>query len=200
MFTLGRVADPISGAQQLRRWRCGRIMMREGKLVEIQRRLMCGSASMAQVWWQAKYGRPDDELCWMDYHQPLGMPGFLTLDYVRSGRQAGYKSFVGATYVLDEIARLRGAVAIVAHISNGNISDRFMQRMGWEQHMQKWSGRHWIRRFYDGYPESKLHRYVDAIEPSSTKATGKRTDSTPPSAVPNLVAPAPQIIQQTADI
>ena len=83
--------------------------MRAGRLVEIERRLMCGSVSVAQVWWQAKYGRNDDDICWLNYHQPLGMPTFLTLDYIRSGSRAGYKTFVGACHVLDEIARIRGA-------------------------------------------------------------------------------------------
>ena len=134
--------------------------MQSGRLVEIQRRLTCGSVSVAQVWWQAKYGRSDDDICWLDYHQPLGMPGFLTLDYFRSGKAAGYKTFVGACHVLDEIARIRGASAIVAHVRNGNISDRLLTRLGWQQHQLHWSGRHWIRRFYDGYPDSVLHRYA----------------------------------------
>lgn len=115
---------------------------------------------MAQVWWQAKYGRNDDEFCWIDYHQPFGMPTFLTLDYIRSGTKAGYRSFLGATNVLNEIARIRGASAIVAHVSNGNISDRLLSRLGWERHLKQWSGRHWIRRFYDGYPESSIDRYL----------------------------------------
>ena len=134
--------------------------MRDGRLVEIQHRLMCGSVSVAQVWWQAKFGRRDDDICWLDYHQPSGMPAFLTLDCMRSGTLAGYKTFVGACHVLDEIARVRGAQAIVAHVTNGNISDRLLERLGWEQHQQQWKGRHWIRRFYDGYPESALHRYA----------------------------------------
>jgi hypothetical protein len=136
--------------------------MRAGKLVEVQRRLSCGSVSVAQVWWQAKYGRNDDDICWIDYHQPLGMSGFLTLDYIRSGTKAGFKTFVGACNVLDEIARIRGTSAIVAHVTNGNISDRLLSRLGWEKHLSHWNGRHWIRRFYDGYPESALHRYLVA--------------------------------------
>lgn len=115
---------------------------------------------MAQVWWQNRYGRPDDDLCWIDYHQPFGMPAFLTLDYMRSGKRAGYKSFRGACAVLDEIARLRGSQAIVAHVSTQSLSDRLLERLGWQQHLQKWSGRHWIRRFYDGYPESAIDRYL----------------------------------------
>lgn len=160
MFRLGAVTDLIAEADRIRRWRCGRIVMKSGRLVEIQHRLMCGSVSVAQVWWQAKYGRSDDDLCWLDYHQPFGLPGFLTLDYIRAGQFAGYKTFIGAVNVLEDIARLRSASAIVAHVTNHSISDRFLQRCGWERHLLDWKGRHWIRRFYDGYPSSKLHRYA----------------------------------------
>ncbi|MCG8648264.1 MAG: hypothetical protein MI861_00435 [Pirellulales bacterium] len=160
MFRLDAVENPLSGAEKIRRWRCGRIVMRDGRLVEVQRRLFCGSVSVAQVWWQAKYSRCDDDVCWLDYHQPMGMPQFLTLDYIRSGRSAGYKTIVGACNVLNEIARIRSVSAIVAHVTNRSISDRLLRRLGWQQHLQHWNGRHWIRRFYDGYPESSLHRYA----------------------------------------
>ena len=90
------------------------------------------------------------------------MRGFLTLDYIRSGTFAGYKSSIGACHVLDEIAKVRGTSAIVAHVTNGTISDRLLMRVGWQQHLNQWSGRHWIRRFYDGFPESSLHRYTAA--------------------------------------
>lgn len=161
MFRLDAIDDPRREAEKIRRWRCGRIVMQAGRLVEVQRRLSSGSVSMAQVWWQAKYGRNDDEICWIDYHQPIGMSAFLTLDYVRSGTRAGYRSFRGATVVLDEIARLRGTLAIVAHVSNGNISDRLLVRLGWQRHLDSWNGRHWIRRFYDGYPPAtQIQRYL----------------------------------------
>ena len=160
MFLFPTVSDPLSCADEIRRWRSGRIIMRSGKLIGVQRRLWCGSVSVAQVWWQSRFGRPNDDYCWLDYHQPFGMPGFLTLDYVRSGTAAGFKSFVGACHVLDDIAQLRGTMAIVAHVSTAAISDRLLQRLGWQQHMDNWSGRHWIRRFYDGYPEPTLHRYI----------------------------------------
>ena len=155
-----QIFDLESHSQQLRRWRCGRIVTQAGKLVRVERRLVCGSVSMAQVWWQSRYGRPEDDLCWLDYHQPMGLPAFLTLDYIRSGRKSGYRTFVAACHLLDEIARIRGAQAIVAHVSNASISDRLLERLGWERHLNHWSGRHWIRRFYDGYPEPCLDRYV----------------------------------------
>ena len=160
MLRLDAITDLNTGADKIRRWRCGRILMQNGRLIEVQHRLTCGSVSMAQVWWQAKYGRPDESICRLDYHQPRGMRSFLTLDYIRSGSKAGYKTFLGACNVLDEIARIRSASAIVAHVSTGTISDRLLSRLGWEQHLQNWSGRHWIKRFYDGYPASTLHRYL----------------------------------------
>ncbi|MCO8123764.1 hypothetical protein NHH03_18605 [Stieleria sp. TO1_6] len=158
------IQNPYQAPELIRRWRRGRIVMQAGKLVRIERRWSTGSVSMAQVWWQSRYGRPNDNLCWLDYHQPWGMPGFLTLDYIRSGRRAGYKSLIGACRVLDEIACLRGASAIVAHISTASISDRFLQRIGWQRHLESWSGRHWIRRFYDGYPDGGIERYLDSHE------------------------------------
>jgi hypothetical protein len=154
------VRDLSAQEDLIRRWRCGRIIMENGTFAGVRRRWVCGSVSVAQVWWQTRYGRSDDHSCWLDYHQPLGMPGFLTLDYIRSGRRAGYKSFIGACHVLDEIARIRGAQAIVAHVTNGQISDRLLQRLGWQRHLEHWSGRHWIRRFYDGYPSVSIERYL----------------------------------------
>ena len=107
MFRLDSVSDPRANEPKIRRWRCGRIVMRGGKLIEIQQRLLCGNVSVAEVWLQAKYGRRDDDCCWLDYHQPLGMPSFLTLDYIRAGTLVSYKTLIGACQTLDEIARIR---------------------------------------------------------------------------------------------
>ena len=153
------VRDFHSGTRQLQRWRCGRIVMRSGRLIEVQHRLFPGSVSVAQVWWQGKFKRQSEDVCLLDYHQPLASPGFLTLDYIRAGKGTSYKTFVGACHVLDEIARIRQANAIVAHVSNGSISDRLLIRLGWQRHLTDWPGRHWIRRFYGVYPHTTLHRY-----------------------------------------
>lgn len=157
---LGSVQDLVVGAGELRRWRCGRIVMAGGKLIEVQHRPWPASASIAQVWCQARFGRWEEDRCLLDYHQPLGMPRFLTLDYIRSGARTRYKTFLGAAHLLDEIARLRGAQGIVAHITNDAISDRLLQRLGWERHLDHWHGRHWIKRFYEGYPDRSLGRYL----------------------------------------
>ena len=153
------IRDMQSGSPQLRRWRCGRIVVRSGRLVEVQHRLLPQSVSVAQVWWQGKFKRRAEDVCLLDYHQPLGAPGFLTLDYIRTGKGTSYKTFVGACHLLDEIARIRQANAIVAHVSNSSISDRLLIRLGWQPHLADWPGRHWIRRFYGEYPPAALDRY-----------------------------------------
>ncbi|MEM6469457.1 MAG: hypothetical protein AAF802_07785 [Planctomycetota bacterium] len=162
LFAPSIVTNPQERPELLKRWRCGRIVVEAGTLKHVKLRRLTGSVSMAQVWWQSRYGRPDDELCWLDYHQPIGMPAFLTLDYIRSGRKAGYRSFLAACCVLDEIAKIRETQAIVAHVSTASLSDRLLLRLGWERHLAHWSGRHWIRRFYDGYPDSRIERYLPA--------------------------------------
>lgn len=162
MISIGRIHRIDESADQLKRWRCGRIVMADGRLVEVQRHLLGGSVSVAQVWWQTHFRALPVDHCTLDYHQPFGARGFLTLDYIHSGVACQYKTFVGAIRILEEIARIRRTLAIVAHVSTRAISDRLLVRLGWERHQEQWSGRHWIRRFYDGYPPSALKRYQAA--------------------------------------
>jgi hypothetical protein len=59
--------------------------------------------------------------------------------------------------MLDEIARIKGAHAIVCHVTNGRISDRLLRRWGWEAHCLNWKGRHFIKRFYGRYADIPNH-------------------------------------------
>ncbi|MGV3486536.1 MAG: hypothetical protein ACO1RT_19115, partial [Planctomycetaceae bacterium] len=82
---------------------------------------------------------------------------------VRSGPGTQLGTFRGACQVLDEVARLREAVAILAHVSTDAISDRLLLRWGWEPHASNLDGRHWIKRFYNGYRPLDVERYVSQI-------------------------------------
>ncbi|EMI45964.1 hypothetical protein [Rhodopirellula sp. SWK7] len=131
---------------------CGRIIMRAGRLVSVEQHWLRSPVSIAQVWWESNHGRLRGDECLLDYHVPRGLPSFMTLDYIRSGSETSYRTFIGACHVLNEIARLRRADAIVAHVTNVRISDRLLERLSWQRHQEHWRGRHYIRRFYDGYP------------------------------------------------
>lgn len=160
MYCRSRHTSLTNDSDAIRQIRCGRIVMERGKLVAIERHQWPSPVSIAQVWWESERGRIRGDICRLDFHIPRSMPNFITLDYVRSGSQTRFQTFMGACNVLNEIARMRGSVAIVAHITNGRISDRFLQREGWQRHMPHWRGRHFIRRFYDGYPAVDLGRYA----------------------------------------
>lgn len=158
----GLLMDFAADEPALRRLRSGRVEMRGGQFVCVRPLWFPARASIAQVWFQSHWRRGEPDQCLLDYHQPLGSPGFLVLDYVHSGPETRLATFRGALEVLDEIARLRGTLAIVAHVSTHAISDRLLTRWGWQQHMHHRTGRHWIKRFYDGYPDSRLAAYLPA--------------------------------------
>jgi len=157
--------------------------MRHGQLESIQKRWLPRHPTVAQVWIQGKFRRPEEDVCQLDYHQPWGMPGVLTLDYILSGNQATYRTFSGACHLLDVIAEIRGTMTIVAHVSNATISDRLLSRLGWERHLENEPGRHWIKRFYDRYPASALSRFLrdeNVGESVPVQVEGTRTCATVP--------------------
>lgn len=152
MFVRQHYTDLSSHVQSIAGIQYGRIVMRAGKLVAIEEHWFRSPVSIAQVCWQFHCGRLKGDECLLDYHIPRGLPAFITLDYIRSGTETQYKTMVGACHILNEIARIRHSHAIVAHVTNARISNRFLTRLGWQQHLEHWRGRHFIRRFCDGYP------------------------------------------------
>lgn len=164
MFTLP--APPFDPEYGIVAHRRGRIVVEAGRLLGVERRRLHG-ASIARVWIDSRFrgGTPRDG-CSLLYSGTRGAPGFLAVDYARSGAGTRWESLRCALTVLDHIARLRQCVAIVAHISTWAISDRALQRFGWEPQSTRLAGRHWIRRFYDGYPASDLSRYCRRMSPA----------------------------------
>lgn len=84
----------------------------------------------------------------------------MVLDYIRSGPKTRLATLRGACQILDEVARLRQSVAILAHVSTDAISDRLLMRWGWEPHATNLAGRHWIKRFYGRHPHVNTERYL----------------------------------------
>lgn len=144
------------GAERLRRWRAGVIITEGGELRAIRRRWWAKRKSYfgVQIAGRLEHALVPGDICRLYYHQPFSIPDFLTLSYVVSGRACRYATFRKATRVLDQIARIKGAWAIVCHLSNARISDRLLQRWGWTRHCLDMRGRHYIKRFEsaDGRP------------------------------------------------
>lgn len=132
--------------------RVGRIVVAGGQLSHVQPRWSIAAASIAGVYWDNFCGRDKHSRCEIDFHVPRGMPSFLTLDYIRSGRSATYADFRRCVRTLEQIGRIKRSYAIVANITNPAITDRLLTRFGWQQHCLTWKGRHWIRRLNDDTP------------------------------------------------
>ena len=136
--------------------RRGKVIVQCGQLVAIRCRWLALPGSSAQVWLDTYLKSLAEDHCCLYYTASRGIPGYMTLDYVRSGPKTSLKTFRGAMLVLDELARLRRSVAIFAHVGTTAISDRLLLRWGWQQHAEKLTGRHWVKRFYDGHPRPSL--------------------------------------------
>jgi len=90
---------------------------------------------------------------WLYYNQPRFHRNFLALKYVVSTRETTYHTSRASLVVLDEVARIKGSDAIVCQLSNDRLTNRFMERVGYESHFTSSSKRHYIRRFYGEYPQ-----------------------------------------------
>lgn len=153
------IHDPASQAAVVRRWPAGEIRMSGGKLVDIRCGFFAKRGSVARVWLESHIRSQPRDQCILYYHSPL-LSRYLSLDLVLAGPQTCLSTIRGACEILDEVARLRGAVAIFSHVSTTKISDRLLMRLGWQQHLLGSPGRHWVKRFYDGYPNHDVHRYL----------------------------------------
>lgn len=98
------------------------------------------------------HARGPADRCRLYYNQPHRLPNFLALKYIVSTEGTSYATFRAALAVLDAVAAMKRTDAIVCDAANVRLSDRLMQRWGWEPHKpQRWH-RNFIRRFYGEYP------------------------------------------------
>ena len=141
-------------ADWLRQRGAGIIETQQGRLQAVYGRWWPHAGNLLQMQWDLLMRHLPPDRCELFYHAPLGSPGFLTIDYVRTGPHTSVSTLYAAALVLDAIAALRQSQAIVCHVTNPRISDRLLRRWGWEQHCLQWKGRHYIKRFYGVYPQA----------------------------------------------
>ena len=144
--------------ERVERWRCGMIEVAKGRLVGIQLSPWAKSISVAGVWWNGRrlHWNTEGDRCRLYYYQPLGLRYYLTVSYIVSNRDTSFETVCGALQVLDEVARIKETDAIVSVVTNDRISDRVVQRWGWERHLPESRRRHFIKRFYGTYPQTPL--------------------------------------------
>jgi len=70
----------------------------------------------------------------------------MSVLYAQSGPNTQYKTLYCAVTVMDEIARLRDAQAIVCQTISPRASERLMNRWGYIRHAQTLGDNHFIKR------------------------------------------------------
>jgi hypothetical protein len=95
------------------------------------------------LWMHAR--RPGD-FCELHYDAPRSCPDFLVIKWAYSHRQTTYQSTCTAMKLLDQVAAIRQAQAIVFQVSNDRITDRAAQRFGYQRHAHHLPGRNYIKR------------------------------------------------------
>jgi len=147
------IRDLDSGCERLRARRHGVVETAGGELQAVYLRPWPKLASLPELWplGSRYHARGEADRCLLYYNQPRRMPNFLALKYVVSTTGTSYRTFRAALAALDAIAELKRIDAIVCDAANMRLSDRLMERLGWEPHKpQRWH-RNFIRRFYGEY-------------------------------------------------
>lgn len=152
------VVDPLTQSDIVRRSRYGVVETRGGHLMAIHFRPWPKLLSLRELWPVGPrfHARGESDRCLLYFNQPRRCPNFLALRYIVSTHGTSFATFRAALTVLDAVAQIKGTDAIVCDAANLRLSDRVMQRLGWQAHKpQRWH-RNFIRRFYGEYPPLQL--------------------------------------------
>ncbi|MCA9204898.1 MAG: hypothetical protein KDA59_17710 [Planctomycetales bacterium] len=183
------VTDLSTDEARVRAMRHGVIEVIAERFVGVHARPWPKLASLWEVGWLGKQSqrRATHNRCLLYFSQPRRMANFLTLKYIVSSPGTSLATFRGTLLVLDEIARIKRTDAIVCEVSHGRISDRLLERWGWQAHCPDSRRRHFIKRFYGEYPPRDPAwgdlTAVDSTAASSSERKEKRaglvTESSP---------------------
>ena len=134
----------------------GVIDVRQGQLISVKFKPWPKIISATEAAWANAFRntRVVTDRCRIFFNQPLAHRNFLALKYIESTLGTTMMTLRKSMRVLDEVARIKRSDAIFAHVTNLRISDRLMNRWGWESHLPHKRGRHFIKRFYGEYEET----------------------------------------------
>jgi hypothetical protein len=154
MFQRPTVTDLDAQADLIRRVRYGMIETVNGQFSRLVVRRWPKLISWPDVLllgrWHHRHCLGDR--CRLYFNRPCRFPNFLNIPYIVSSHGTSYRTFLAAARALDRVAKIKGTDALLCHVVNQALSDRIMERFGWERHcLHRW-GRHFIKRFYGEYP------------------------------------------------
>ena len=148
------IHDLRSSQERLASKPYGVIVAEQGVFQSVQIRPFPKLSSLAETLWIGGFShrRIQRDRVQVFYNQPLRHPNFLVAKYAVSEFGTTLATLRAAFKAFNEIARIKQVDAILCHIVNRRITDRFMQYWGFERHRLSAKGRHYIRRFYGEFP------------------------------------------------
>jgi hypothetical protein len=160
------VIDLEAQADTIRTRRYGVIDVADGNFVRVRVRPWPKIASVVEgkFWGEWLHRRAAGDRCSLYYNQPHRFSDFLAAAYAWSTRACTLSSIRTALAVLDEIARIKGSDAILCDVIGSAISDRLLERWGWQRHAPSLFHRNYIKRFYGEYPPSMLEQEAVSIQ------------------------------------
>ena len=161
------VTDIDSQQETVRNRAYGVIETANGQLVSIRFRPWPKLISVMEIWFlgmRVHYQTRKDR-CLLFFNQPMFHRNYLAVPYVLTYAGTSYATCRKAQQVLDQVAYIKRSDAILCEVSNPRISERAMNRWGWQAHVENSKRRHFIKRFYGEYPEqSKIERFPGLAE------------------------------------
>lgn len=139
--------DRVEGNEQIvKRWRYGAIEIRDGELDHVAARWWPRLASEWESLREQLIKTLPVGVCRMYYSFPWRTPGFMVLAYAHSGPETTYQTIRCGLRTLEQIAGVWHAQAIVCQATNNRLSERTMNRWGYEKHALSLGDNHYIRR------------------------------------------------------
>ena len=145
-FALGSVPSIEGYSKKIRSWNYGELELSDGKLIGIYPRWWPRIGSQLESFQDSYIRTLPNDFCRAYYAFPRRAPGFMSVLYARSGPNTQYKTLYRAVVVMDEIARLKEAQAIVCQTISLRASERLMNRWGYVRHAQSLGENHYIKR------------------------------------------------------
>ena len=145
-LALGSVPSLEGNSDKIRSWNYGELELSDGNLIGIYPRWWPRIASQWEAFQDSYIRTLRADFCRAYYAFPRRAPGFMSVLYAKSGPNTQYKTLYRAVLVIDEIARLKDADAIVCQTISSRASERLMNRCGYVRPAQSVGENHSIKR------------------------------------------------------
>jgi hypothetical protein len=126
--------------------RYGVLCAERGELRFVSRRLLPKIATNIHVWWDATMRTLPPDTAWLYFSQPMRCPGFMVINYARSGPRTSLRTIGVLSQSITILAEFAKARAIVCQAIHPRLGERIFDRFGYVRHAHHLPGMNFIKR------------------------------------------------------